>query len=82
MLQHADAIVHDDDCITTQQLALILSIKKPHHLRSLIFEGMRKMGSSEPHGPKHKTKRNVISSELWAHFEAEGQTFLSWIVNS
>jgi len=28
MLQRADAIVHDDHCITTQQLALILSINK------------------------------------------------------
>jgi hypothetical protein len=28
MLQRADAIVHDDHCITTQQLALILAINK------------------------------------------------------
>jgi hypothetical protein len=28
MLHHADAIVHDDQCFTTQQLALILLISK------------------------------------------------------
>ena len=28
MLQRADVIVHDDHCITTQQLALILSVNK------------------------------------------------------
>jgi hypothetical protein len=28
MLQHAEAIVHNDHCITAPQLALILSINK------------------------------------------------------
>jgi hypothetical protein len=30
---------------------------------------------------KHKTDRKVISSKLSARFEAQGQTFLLWIVH-
>jgi hypothetical protein len=31
---------------------------------------------------KHRTERKVISSELWAHFRAGGENFLSWIVTA
>jgi hypothetical protein len=58
MLQRADVIVHDDHSITTQQLALILSINKVTYLRSLIFKGMRKMGSSEPHSQTQNREKS------------------------
>lgn len=80
MLQRDDAIVREDRRITTRQMALSLPISKGsvcHIIWVLDVQGCVRnvfLGASQ--------SRRSISSELLAHFEAEGKTFLSRIVQA
>jgi len=83
--QHADAIICKDQCVTTRQLALSLSVRKEsvsHITQDLGF--LKVCMKLVPWSPtfKHKTKRRAIYSELLAHFEAEGECFFSGIVTA
>jgi len=54
ILQCVYVIVRKTRRITVRQLAVSTSVSlrvKSHHTRSWIFEGVREVGSSEPHSP-------------------------------
>jgi hypothetical protein len=75
MLQHADAIVHEDHHITTQQLALRLSISKGSVCRiiqDLVYLKVCERCVPQSRTVEQKTKQKALSSELLAHFEAQG----------
>ena len=84
ILQCANAIIWEDHCMTTW-LALGLAVSKgnvSHIIQDIGYLEVCLRGFSWSFAVKHKTDREAISSELLACFEAEGETFVSWIVTA
>jgi hypothetical protein len=80
MLQCADTIIHEDRCITTQELAFLLSVRKGsteaiiHELEYSEYAQNGFLGISQS-----STKLKIIiaiSPELLECFETEGEIFL------
>lgn len=74
MLQHAEAIICKVQCITTQQLALSLSIIKSPHSRSWIFQGVHWDGLLRD-SQWNTDLREMPFLELLASLEAEGPSY-------
>ena len=84
MLQHGDAIICKDQCITTQW-AHSLSISKGSVSHIVHDLGYSKVCTGWIPGNltfEHKTDRKAIFSELLACFEGEGDSVLYWIVTA
>lgn len=67
MLQHADAIVREDQCITTQKLALSLSIRKGSISHTIQNPGYSQVCAKCT--VDHNTESKAIFSVLLAHFK-------------
>jgi hypothetical protein len=81
MLQHADAIIREDQCITTQKLALSLSIRKGRLVTSFKILDIPRCVQNGYLTVEHNTESKAIFSPLLAHFEVDGETF-SWTVTA
>ena len=80
-----DAIIREDGRITTRQLVLSLSISKgsvSHIIRDLGFSKVCTRCVPQSFTVKRKTKRKAISSTLLVCFQAQGETYPSWIVTA
>ena len=82
-LNRADAIIREDRRITSQQLALQLSVSKGSAIEIFKTLGYSKICARWV--PRcltndHKSQRKTICSELLERFDAEGEHFLSKIV--
>jgi len=85
VLQHDDAINLEDGHITTRQLAPSLSLNKgsvSHIIQDLGFSKVCTRCVPQSLTVKWKTKRRAISSTLLVCFQAQGETFPSWIVTA
>jgi hypothetical protein len=85
MLQHANAIIHEDQHITTRQLVLSLSISRgsvSHIIRDIGYLKLCMIWVPWSLTVEQKIEGKAISYELLACFEAERETFLSWIVTA
>jgi len=83
MLQHADGIIHADRYITSQQLAVQLSVSNGSAMAiidALGYSKVRARWVPQSLTTEHRYQRKAICSELFGHFEAEEKAFLSRIV--
>jgi hypothetical protein len=71
VLLHDYAIVREDGCITTRQLAFSISISKGSVIHTRCV--------SQSLTVTRKTKRKVVSYALLVCFQAQGETFPSWV---
>jgi hypothetical protein len=75
MLQHADDIIHVDQRITSQQLAIELSVSYGRAMAIIDALGYSKICARwVPRSltTEHRHQKKAISSELLEHFNAEG----------
>jgi hypothetical protein len=85
VLQHDDAIDHEDGRITPRQLAHSLSLNKgsvSHIIQDLVYSKVCTRCVPQSLTVKWKTKRRAISSTLLVCFQAQGETFPSWIITA
>jgi len=85
VLQHDDAIDHEDGHITTRQLACSLSINRgsvSHIIQDLGYSKVCTRCVPQSLAVKWKTKGRTISFTLSVCFKAQGETFPSWIVTA
>jgi len=83
MLQRADGIIHVDRRITSQQLAVQLSVSNGSAMAIIDTLGYSKVCTRwvpQNLTAEHRRQRKAICSELLEHFDAEGEAFLSRIV--
>ena len=85
MFQHDDAIDCEVGHTTTQELARNLSLNKGsviHIIQDLGYSKVCTRCFPQSLTVKRKTKRRTISSTLLVCFQAQGETFPSWIVTA
>jgi hypothetical protein len=85
VLQHDGAINREDGRITNRQLACSLSPNKgsvSHIIQDLGYSKVFTRCASQSLTVKQLTKRRAISSMLLVCFQAQGETFPSWVVTA
>jgi hypothetical protein len=85
VLQHDDAIDHEDGHITTRQLVRSLSLNKgsvSHIIQDLGYSKVCTRCVPQSLAVKWETKRTTISFTLLVCFKAQGKTFPSWIITA
>jgi hypothetical protein len=83
MLQRADDIIHADRRITSQQMAVQLSVSNGRAMTIIDALGYLKVCARwvpQILTTKHRRQRKAIRSELLERFDAEEEAFLSRIV--
>ena len=83
MLQRANDIIHADRRLTSQQLAIQLSVSNGSAMAIIDALGYLKVCARWIPGSlttEHRRQRKAICSELLECFDAEGEAFLSRII--
>jgi len=83
MLQHADGIIHADRRITSRLLAIQLSVSNGSAMAIIDALGYSKVCARwvpQSLTTERRCQRKAICSELFEHFDAEREAFLSRIV--